>query len=92
MLRDPQVLLLDEPTSAIDAESELLIHRVLKDFVRGRTTIIITHSLSPALLEYVSRIVVLDRGRAIATGSHPELQAVCPIYRQLFEGPLVSAA
>lgn len=92
MLRDPQVLLLDEPTSAIDAESELLIHRALKDFVRGRTTLIITHSLSPALLEYVSRIVVLDRGRAIATGSHAELQAACPIYRQLFEGPLQAAA
>ena len=92
MLRDPRVLLLDEPTSAIDAESELLIHRALKDFVRGRTTIIITHSLSPALLEYVSRIVVLDRGRAIATGSHSELQAACPIYRQLFEGSLPVAA
>ena len=92
MLRDPRVLLLDEPTSAIDAESELLIHRALKDFVRGRTTLIITHSLSPALLEYVSRIVVLDRGRAIATGSHTELQAACPIYRQLFDGPLPAAA
>ncbi len=92
MLRDPRVLVLDEPTSAIDAESELLIHRALKDFVRGRTTIIITHSLSPALLEYVSRIVVLDRGRAIANGSHAELQAACPIYRQLFEGPLHAAA
>ena len=92
MLRDPRVLVLDEPTSAIDAESELLIHRALKDFVHGRTTIIITHSLSPSLLEYVSRIVVLDRGRAIATGSHSELQAACPIYRQLFEGPLHAAA
>ena len=92
MLRDPRVLLLDEPTSAIDAESELLIHRALKDFVRGRTTLIITHSLSPALLEYVSRIVVLDRGRAIATGSHTELQAACPVYRQLFEAPLHAAA
>jgi ATP-binding cassette, subfamily B, bacterial MsbA len=92
MLRDPRVLLLDEPTSAIDAESELLIHRALKDFVRGRTTLIITHTLSPALLEYVSRIVVLDRGRAIATGSHSDLQAACPIYRQLFEGPLSAAA
>jgi len=92
MLRNPRVLLLDEPTSAIDAESELLIHRALKDFVRGRTTLIITHSLSPALLDYVSRIVVLDRGRAIATGSHSELQAACPIYRQLFEGPVSSAA
>jgi len=92
MLRDPQVLLLDEPTSAIDAESEQLIHRALKEFVRGRTTLIITHSLSPALLEYVSRIAVLDRGRMIATGSHTQLQATCPVYSQLFEGPRSAAA
>ena len=92
ILRDPQILILDEPTSAIDAESELLIHQALKDFVRGRTTIIITHSLSPALLEYVSRIAVLDRGRVVAMGSHLELQAACPMYGQLFDGALRSAA
>lgn len=93
MLRNPRVLILDEPTSAIDAESELLIHRALKDFVRGRTTLIITHNLSPALLEYVTRIVVLDRGRVIASGSHAELLATCPIYRQLSESsPQTTAA
>jgi ATP-binding cassette, subfamily B, bacterial MsbA len=92
ILRNPRVLILDEPTSAIDAESERLIHAALKEFVRGRTTFIITHSLSPALLEYVSRIVVLDRGRVMASGTHAELQAACPLYRRLWESHPQSAA
>lgn len=93
ILRDPRLLILDEPTSAIDAESEELIHSALKEFTRNRTTLIITHTLSPALLDYVSRIVVLDRGKVVAVGTHSELQAVCPVYRQLWEAhPLASAA
>ena len=91
ILRNPRLLILDEPTSAIDAESELLIHAALRDFVDGRTTLIVTHSLSPALLEYISRIVVLDNGRVMATGTHSELQAVCPLYRRLSETQLSAA-
>lgn len=91
ILRDPKLLILDEPTSAIDAESEVLIHTALKAFVAGRTTLIITHTLSPALLEYISRIVVLDGGKVVAAGTHAELQAVCPIYRQLSEAPARAA-
>lgn len=91
ILRDPRLLVLDEPTSAIDAESEVLIHSALREFVRGRTTVIITHDLSPALLQYVSRIVVLERGRVAAVGTHAELLATCPLYQQ-FCGPVQKAA
>ncbi|MBM4074453.1 MAG: ABC transporter ATP-binding protein [Planctomycetes bacterium] len=92
MLRDPQILILDEPTSAIDAESEALIHAALKDFVQGRTTLIVTHSLPPALKQLITRIVVLDRGHVVGSGTPEELQATCPIYRQLFETAMPIAA
>jgi len=84
ILRDPRLLILDEPTAAIDAESEQLIHASLQDFVRGRTTLLVTHMLGPAVLSYVSRIAVLDRGRVVAFGRHDELQETCPLYQRLF--------
>ncbi|HEY0981011.1 MULTISPECIES: ABC transporter ATP-binding protein [unclassified Schlesneria] len=84
ILRDPRILILDEPTSAVDAQSEQLIHATLRDFVVGRTTLLITHCLTPTLLEFLTRIVVVDRGRVVATGRHAELLANCPIYQRLW--------
>ena len=84
ILRDPAILILDEATSAVDAAGEEKIHRVLSQFVRGRTVLLITHSLSPHLLDLVTRIVVMDRGQIIASGPHVELLKSCPSYRQAF--------
>ena len=84
ILRDPAILILDEPTSAIDAQSEKLIHSTLKDFAIGRTTLLITHCLTPTLLEFLTRIVVLDRGRVVATGRHQELLETCLVYQRLW--------
>ena len=84
ILRDPAILILDEATSAIDASSEDKIHEVLRQFVRNRTVLMITHSLAPSVLELVTRVVVMDSGRIIATGRHEELLQSCPIYRQAF--------
>ncbi|MFN5529946.1 MAG: ABC transporter ATP-binding protein, partial [Planctomycetaceae bacterium] len=84
MLRDPQILILDEATSAIDALSERLIHESLRTFVKGRTTFLITHSITDTLLSFVTRIVVLDHGRVVASGSHAKLLADCEIYRRLY--------
>ena len=84
ILREPSILILDEPTSAIDAQSEQLIHASLREFTRGRTTVLITHCLTPTLLEFVTRIIVIDRGRMIATGSHEELLENCLVYQRLW--------
>ena len=84
ILRNTKILILDEPTSAIDAQSEQLIYESLKDFVRGRTTILITHCLTPTLLEFLTRIAVLDRGRVVATGRHADLLSACPVYQRLW--------
>lgn len=85
MLRNPSILILDEATSAIDSHSELLIHQALRTFVKGRTTFIITHSVSQSILDFVSRIVVMERGRMIASGTHDEVIATCPIYQRLYQ-------
>ena len=84
MLRDPAILILDEATSAIDAQSELLIHEALRHFVKDRTTFLITHSVSQSILDFVTRIVVMEDGKLVANGTHDELIANSPVYRRLF--------
>ncbi|MDA1014134.1 MAG: ABC transporter ATP-binding protein [Planctomycetota bacterium] len=84
ILRDPAILILDEATSQVDAQSEYWLHQVLKNFAKDRTTFLITHSVSSTLLDFITRVVVLDRGRLVATGKHEELIDTCPIYQRLF--------
>ena len=81
LLRDPAVLLLDEATSALDAESERFVQRALDKIMVGRTTLIIAHRLATVLR--ADRIIVMEEGRAIASGSHEQLLKSCPLYARL---------
>ena len=81
ILRDPDILILDEATSQIDVESERLIHDVLEEFTRGRTAFIITHR--PTTLELADRIVVMDAGRILDVGTFAELAGRCAMFRRL---------
>jgi len=81
ILRDPAVLLLDEATSALDAESERAVQQALERIMAGRTTLVIAHRLATVLS--ADRIVVMQDGRAVASGSHHELLATNALYARL---------
>ncbi|MFL5254404.1 MAG: ABC transporter transmembrane domain-containing protein [Rhodopila sp.] len=81
ILRDPAVLLLDEATSALDAESEQAVQQALTTLARDRTTIVIAHRL--ATVRKADRIVVIDAGRVVATGTHESLIREGGIYARL---------
>ena len=83
MLKNAPILLLDEATSALDSESERQVQRALNTLIRGRTTLVIAHRLST--IQEADLICVVDRGRIVETGRHPELLARGGLYARLYE-------
>jgi subfamily B ATP-binding cassette protein MsbA len=82
LLKNPKILILDEATSSLDNQSEMLIQDALENLMEGRTTLIIAHRLST--VHNADRIIVLDKGRVVETGNHKELMANEGLYYKLY--------
>ena len=89
MLADPRILILDEATSSLDAESEALVQDALERLMQGRTTIVVAHRLST--VRAADRIVVLAAGSVAEEGTHEELVSAGGLYTELSAKQLFTA-
>jgi ATP-binding cassette, subfamily B, bacterial MsbA len=89
ILKNPAILIFDEATSQVDADSEAKIHRAIEEIMHDRTSIVIAHRFSTIVAADV--IVVMNNGRIIAQGQHEELMRSCRLYQSLYETQLVKA-
>jgi subfamily B ATP-binding cassette protein MsbA len=89
LLKNPKVLVLDEATSALDNQSEMLIQDALEKLMAGRTTFIIAHRLST--VHNADKIIVLDKGKIVESGTHNELMANEGLYHHLYTMRLIEA-
>lgn len=87
LLLDPSILILDDSTSSVDAETEHLIRRALNELIKGRTTFIITHRLP--IIKNADLILMLKDGEIVEMGKHNELMALNGLYRQIYESQLM---
>jgi ABC-type multidrug transport system fused ATPase/permease subunit len=87
LIMNPRILILDDATASVDATTEARIRAGLRQAMQGRTTLIIAHRLSTIAL--ADELVVLDRGRIAARGTHEELLATSPVYREIYDHGLL---
>lgn len=89
IIKNPAILIFDEATSQVDAESEAKIHSAIEELMRQRTALIIAHRFSTVISADI--IVVVDNGRIVAQGKHENLIQSCLLYQNLYETQLVKA-
>ena len=89
LLKNPRILLLDEATSALDTESERLVQEALEQLMKGRTSFVIAHRLTT--IQGADRILVMDKGRLVESGTHGELMARQGLYHYLYSMRLTEA-
>lgn len=90
IIRDPELLLLDEATAHLDSTSESLVQEALQGLMKGRTTLVIAHRLST--VRHADRLIVLEKGRATGIGTHDELIQTHEVYREMVEQQFESVA
>jgi ATP-binding cassette subfamily B protein len=86
LLMQPKILILDDSTSSVDVETEIKIQDALEKNMRSHTSFVVAQRISTVL--NADKIIVIDKGKVVAQGTHKELLATSPIYQEIYESQL----
>jgi len=83
LVKNPQILILDEATASLDSESEKKVHQAIDNVIKDRTVLVIAHRLSTIV--NADKIIVMDKGKIVEQGNHKELLELNGIYKRLYQ-------